>query len=344
MPSGGYPLARKWGWSQRPQRLHHRAVERSGEAIRGEVRSAAFRRVSHGLFLPIRRGLTPDTEFARELAAWRLVLPDDAVFTHVTAAYLYEWWMPRLPEFVPVFAAMGGASSRPRRAGLVCSRLERDGEHEVFIRHGFAVDTPAEVLLRAARDLGLLDLVIMIDRARGRGDITIEELERICRTPRPGVARLRQAVLFSDARSESAWEVALRVFHVLGGIPVEPQVDLFDDRGTFVARGDLLVLGTTFVHEYDGAVHDQPRRRTLDLRRDRRLSDAGFVRRGFTAPDLVGQPLVTLHELDRALGRPHRPQRLRPWLRWLDSSCFSVTGRLRLRNRWRISGHWSRTA
>ncbi|MCW2765386.1 MAG: hypothetical protein JWO11_1345 [Nocardioides sp.] len=310
--------------------------------LRGEIRSAAFRRVSHGLFLPIAEGLDHRAEELRELAAWRLVLPEDAVFTHVTAASLYDWWLPPLPEFVPVFAAMGLLSNRPRRAGLICSRLDRESSCQV--RHGHLVDSPEEVLLRAARDLGLLDLVVLIDSALRKGDVTPASLAAICETSRPGVRRLRRAASFSDGRAESAWETLLRLFHVLAGIVVEAQAKLVDAEGRFVARVDLLVQGTNSVHEYDGAVHDEPRRRTNDLRRGRRIVEVGVVRRGFTAPDLVQHPLVTLQEIDRAVGRVHRPGRLRRWTAWLEHSCYSTTGRRRLQNRWLMKGRWSQTA
>ena len=160
----------------------------------------------------------------------------------------------------------------------------------------------------------------------------------------PGVRRLRIAVGLADGRSESAWETALRVFHRFAGVAVEPQAELFDSAGHFVARVNLLLTGTNFAHEYDGAVHDERPRRTPDLRRQRRLADAGIVRRGYTAPDLVVHPHVTLHELDRVLGRRHRASRLRRWTTWLGESCFSQSGRRRLQNRWLMHGQWSQTA
>jgi hypothetical protein len=310
--------------------------------VRGEIRSALFRRLSHGLFLPIASMPDQRAEELRNLEAWQLVLPPDSVFTHVTGAWLYEWWLPRLPEFVPVFAAVGRTSTRPRRAGLICSRLDREtGDAE---RHGFPVDSPEEVLLRAARDLGLLDLVILIDAALHAADVTVESLAEFCRTSRPGVQRLRRAVSYADGRSESPWETMLRLFHVFAGIPVEPQVKLFDADGRFVARVDLLVTGTNFAHEYDGGIHGEPARRTPDLRRDRRLVEIQIVRRGYTAPDLLRDPLATLQELDRALGRRHSPARLRQWNQWVQHSCYSDTGRRRLQNRWLMTGHWSQTA
>jgi hypothetical protein len=310
--------------------------------VRGEIRSPGFRRVSHGLFLPLSSGLDSREEWRRELSAWRLVLPADAAFTHITAAALYDWWLPQLPEFVPVFAATRLDANRPRRAGLSCSRLDQPSQ--VQVRYGLPVDSPHEVLLRAARDLGLLDLVVLVDAALHRRDVTPDSLADFCRSSRPGVRRLRVAVGLADGRSESAWETALRLFHRFAGIEVTPQAELVDADGNFVARVDLLVNGRNFAHEYDGAVHDQRPRRTKDLRRQRRIADIGVVRRGYTAPDLVAHPQVTLHELDRSLGRPHRPGRLRRWTRWLEESCFSESGRRRLQNRWLMHGQWSRTA
>ncbi len=73
-----------------------------------------------------REGLDEDEELVRDLKAFLLVLPQGAVFTHVTAARLLGWQLPRLPEQVPVFAAVRTKDNRPRRPGLICSRLVRD--------------------------------------------------------------------------------------------------------------------------------------------------------------------------------------------------------------------------
>ena len=279
-------------------------------------------------------------ERLRDLAAWQLVLPPDAVFTHVTAAELYGWWLPKLPAEAPVFAATT-AERRPRRAGLICSRLGRVAEG--ITRQGLPVDAAGAVLLRAARDLAVLDLVPMIDSALRLGDVTFAELDELAHSGLPGSRRLRAALAFSDGRSESAWETILRVFHAVAAVLVEPQVTIRDSEGGFVARADLVVLATGDLHEYDGIVHDVPRQRVRDLRRSRRLSEIGRVRRGFTASDLVTHPAVTMQELDRAVGRPHDPARLQTWMTYLNESCLTNTGRRRLQNRWRTARHWSQT-
>jgi hypothetical protein len=319
------------------------------EPIRGQIRVTGFRRVSHGLYLPLSDQADLRQEWLRDLDAWRLVLPSDAVFTHVTAAALYGWWLPQLPDYVPVFAAADVTGSRPRRPGLICSRLDRSSrfDTELFRRRGQPVDLPEEVLLRAARDLAMLDLVPLVESALRSRDTTVERLRHFCETTRPGVRRLRLAVSLSDPRSESPWETVLRLFHVLMGIAVEPQVELFDDEGTFLARADLLLTGTDNVHEYDGGVHRDRDRQRGDLRRERRLAGSPYVRRGFTSEDLVRHPLVMLAEIDRALGRRHRPSRVRLWRRWVSEATLSPDGRRRLMNRWmRLSGitDWSQTA
>ena len=315
------------------------------EAIRGEVRTAGHRRVSHGLFLPKREGLSDDEEFRRDLRAWLLLLPDGAVFTHVSAARLLGWRLPRLPEQVPVFVAVEGDRRRPRRPGLICSRLVRPTEGSV--RDGLPVEAPGEVLLRAARDLGLLDLLILLDSALAAGDLDPAALERLLDSGRPGVRPLRAAYALASARCESAGETVLRLFHEVMDVPVRPQAELRDAHDRVVGRADLLVVGTHLVHEYDGAVHRSGDQHRTDLRRERGWAGTAYTRRGFTLDDLLNHPGVVMHELDRALVRPHRAERLRRWRRVVGNSLYDEAGRRRVLNRWqRAMGvvDWSRTA
>src|SRR5215207_7719670 len=58
-----------------------------------------------------------------------------------------------------------------------------------------------------------------------------------------------------EGRSESPWESVMRVLHRTAGIDVEPQKEIYDDGGRFVARADLWLVGTRRIHEYDGELH-----------------------------------------------------------------------------------------
>ena len=317
-----------------------RAPDPSDGPVRGHLRSAAWTKVSHGLYKP-----ASDLDGLREdLAAWALVLPSSGCFTHLTAARLLGWWLPPLPADLPVFASMSKAENRPRRDGLRISRHPVPPLwHDVA---GLPVACPAEVLLACARDLSLLDVVLLAEAAVHLGHCTADELVSASRSRRYGAKMLGRALPLVDGRAESAWEVLLRVMHVVCGIAVEPQHEVHDESGVFVARGDLWLRGTTTLHEYDGAVHRERRQHRKDLARERRIGAISWTRRGYTDVDLLFQAAGILRDADRSLGRVHNPLRVRPWYALLAESMFSDAGMARVRRRWGLApggGHKLRT-
>ncbi|GAB6987411.1 hypothetical protein [Nocardioides pyridinolyticus] len=320
-------------------------MEKPDDPIRGEVRLVGHRRVSHGLFVVARNDLSSEEEFRRDLRAYLLVLPPSAVYTHLTAARLLGWQLPKLPEQVPVFAAVDDDDGRPRRHGLICSRLRRD--RRPLRRHGLPVDSAEEILLRMARDLGLLDLVVLVDSARRSGDLDPKRMEALLASGRPGVRMLREAWRRSTGLAESGPETLLQQFHVEVDVPCSPQVDVFDEGGNHLGRADLIVRGTQRLHEYDGAHHRDGRQHRDDLRRERALLAAGYTRHGYTLDDLLNHPAVVMREIDQALGRAVDLRRLRRWRRLVDNSLYSEAGRERVMNRWRRQNgiiDWAGTA
>jgi hypothetical protein len=81
-------------------------------------------------------------------------------------------------------------------------------------------------------------------------------------------------------------------------------VDGFD-----IARADLGIVGTRELREYDGGEHLQRPRQRRDLRRARLISDAGYVRKGYTKEDVLHQGVSILRDADRAISREHAPER-----------------------------------
>ncbi|HEX4978123.1 MAG TPA: hypothetical protein VFV40_09690, partial [Nocardioides sp.] len=189
-------------------------------------------------------------------------------------------------------------------------------------------------LLACAADLDLLDVVVLVDAALHLGSCSVAELEEVAGRRRRGAPRLRQALSHVDGRSESAWETLLRVLHSVCGVPVEPQFVLEDEHGSFVARADLRILGTTTIHEYDGGEHRKKARHRKDLARERRIGNVVWTRRGYTDVEVLHQAVAILRDADRSLGRPHRPERIRPWHALLARSLFSPSGTELLRRRW----------
>lgn len=269
-------------------------------------------------------------ELRARLQAWQLVLPYFTSFTGVTAAALRGWWLPPLPAGLPLFVA-SGRSDRVSRPGLDVCRHDVVPPSEMF--EGVRLTTSAETMLGLARDLSLLDVVVIGDSALHAGWVTLSDLERVARQRRRGAPLLRLAIPLMNGKSESIYESLLRMLHVTCDIEVEPQYVVVDENGVFVARGDLLLVGTTRLAEYDGFDHLKRRRQRRDLRRTGRIEDAGYERRGYTMEDVLHAAVGVLRDADRALGRPHDPRRIEAWHELLRDSLFTPQGRHRLMSR-----------
>lgn len=311
------------------------------EVARGHVRRRTMQRVAQGLhrsLLPaVDPGASPQeradarrTATLGDLGAWQQVLRPDACFTHLSSAIVRRWWLPELPDPLPVWIAQGKKHNHTRRRGARVLRLAAAPEVETI--DGVRLATAAETLLATAGDLTTLDLVVLIDSALQAGDVTLDELPALAGTRRRAAALLRAALALVDGRSESAWETLLRVLHLSCGIEVEPQRE-FRHGATFVARGDLWLVGTRTLHEYDGAEHRDRRRQQKDLQRDRRIVAAGLVRRGYVKDDIVNRPEEILRDACAALGRPFDLALLQPWLELWHESSYGPLGRLRLAER-----------
>jgi hypothetical protein len=61
--------------------------------VQGRYRRVGWTRLSRGMYVP-----TASRSFSGDLRAWITLLPEDAAFTHLTAAQQFSWW---LPEDVP---------------------------------------------------------------------------------------------------------------------------------------------------------------------------------------------------------------------------------------------------
>ena len=303
--------------------LHDAGMYDELTPLRGPRPGRGWVRVSHGLYRPA--GLLED------LSAWQLVLPPTARFSHLTGAAVLGWWTPPLPDDLPVFVAMAESETRPQRAGLRITR-HPDVPESVEVA-GLRLDTPAEVLRACARDLGLLDLVVLVDAALHLGSCSWDDIAAAAALRRRGSPKLRKALALADPRSESAWETLLRVFHVSCDVPVEPQYRLEDDDGSFIARADLWVCGTNALHEYDGSHHLERQQQRKDLARARQIGNHTWIRRGYTSADLLHQAVTILRDADLSLGREHRPSRVRRWHKLLLESTVTPAGMQRLRTR-----------
>src|SRR3954452_21507987 len=180
-------------------------------------------------------------DLGARLRAAQLVLPFWSSFTGLTAAQLRGWWLPPLPAELPLFVA-SGRSDRIDRPGL---RVCRHTVLQTWVLvDNVRTSLPAETVLACARELGLLDVVLIGDAGLHSGEVTREQLLDVSRLHRRGAPLLRRAIPLMDGRSESIYESLLRVLHVVCQIRVEPQHTVIDPEGEVIARGDLWLTGT----------------------------------------------------------------------------------------------------
>ncbi len=296
---------------------------------RGVLRGPDFVRPVDGVHVPAAHG----NDLATVCRAVAKVLPPDAVFTHLTAALLRRWWLPLL-DHVPLIACTGGDAPHHERRGVYVRRCAIPPHHRHRIGD-VAVASPAWTIIELAEHLSLVDLVVVIDGALQLGDLTIDELRASIVRGRRGVRVLRRALDLCDGRSESPWETILRLLHVLSGIAVEPQFLARDRAGAVVARGDLRIVGSRRLAEYDGADHRERRQHERDLRREKALTRAGYERFGYIAREILTDPARIVRDADDARGVPHDPTRVQPWLREAAASSLHRGGRAALERRLR---------
>lgn len=195
---------------------------------------------------------------------------------------------------------------------------------------GLRLDPPAAILAACATDLSVLDLTCLIDAARRAGEVTLDEVRAAATPNMRGRDRLLVAATRSHWRADSIYEVLLRELHRSIDIEVEPQYELHDAAGDLVAKGDLWLVGTTCLHEYDGADHLERRQQRKDRKRDNRVGHQDWKRRAYTKDDVLHQGITILRDADLAVGREHDASRIREWHALLRESTFTPAGMARL--------------
>ena len=184
---------------------------------------------------------------------------DDEFFSHVTAARLWgiplPWWLERRRELdVSVFRP----GHPPQSAGVIAHRIS----HAVPLRsrQGLSLASPVETWIQLGAVLGLDELIIAADgiMRRKRPLATYDELHAAAMSAfrRPGVRRLRAALVEARAGTDSPRETRARLIIVRAGLP-EPVVGhtVFDQKGDFVGTPDLFYVQYRIAMDYEGDGH-----------------------------------------------------------------------------------------
>lgn len=272
------------------------AQAHEGGLGRGALRQMA--KVSHGL-----RAQQSPRSLADRCRALRLVLPDEAVFSHVTAARLHELWLPPLPtEGIDVTVPPG---VRPPRRKGVTAHVGASGRQNVG---GLPLSPPPDVFAQLAEVLDLRALVVLGDSVvRWRWGWTLEDLHAALRPGARGVGRARRALTLVRAGSNSPRESLVRLFVLDAGLP-EPELNAPVVIGGRCEYGDLVWREARVVGEYQGGYHyatDAQRLRDIDR-------SAWFRRHGFTVIEMTKTHLASRGAVDDLLDELARALRVEP--------------------------------
>jgi len=261
---------------------------------RASLLGASWRRLGRGFYAWREIAEAPKTR----LIAAKLRLPDAAVFTGPTAAWLHGL---DVPPCSPIEAAVPSTSSTSKLGGMVVRRCSIPAA-ETSIRRGLRVTSAVRTIADLACRLPLTDAVALLDMALHRHLVNSERLGdwASTHTGYRGVRRLKRALELADPAAESVMETRLRLLLVLAGLPhPKSQVSLRDDFGLFLARPDFYYPDARLVIEYDGAAHRESL--AADNRRQNRLIDAGYRLLRFTAGDVLDAPAAVVSMVRRAL-------------------------------------------
>lgn len=182
-------------------------------------------------------------------------LPSGATFSHCSALIVYGLPIPYLEkgEALRVEAVHPGCGVR-RRAMHIRRRPLR--ESEVTNIDGIRVTSLPRTLFDLARDYPLAFTVAVVDSALRRSLISMSEFQKFCagRSVRTRGARIRAVIENVDPRRESLAESISAVRFLEYSVPgFEPQVEIRDENGNFVARTDFANKCAQVIAEFDGA-------------------------------------------------------------------------------------------
>lgn len=303
------------------------------EALRHAVDQGEVRRVARGVYaLPEPLGATQER--------WELVRADHvrrlrealqrhptAVASHASAALLHGLELVMAPA-AEVEITVVEAVARSRR------------EHGVVLHHTDSTTTPWELvdglrvtpIARTVADVlrtrRLPHGVAMLDRALvgGRTDVRSVEVELGRQRRWRGRPRALQALRLADTRRESWLESYSFVALHETGLPLPlPQVDVLDERLSFVGRVDGLMPGGVFL-EADGegkyflesrsagAGESARARLAAERTRHERLERLGLVGVRWTAEEIMREPLDVAGRI-KAARRRACSTRFRGWVR-----------------------------
>lgn len=193
-----------------------------------------------------------------------LTVCQGSVISSITAARIWPLPLPRAAPDEPLHISAFAPDHAPRRQGVIGHQIT-DQLVGTEYRFGIAVTDPATLFCHLGAVVSLPDLVAVGDalvltprfRPGDRPYVAVDVLtDRVEWYRGPGRRRAKAALELVRPGAESRPETLVRLELVAAGLP-EPElnVDVFDEDGRFIGRGDMLYREWRVIVEYDGDHH-----------------------------------------------------------------------------------------
>ncbi|WP_147251466.1 endonuclease domain-containing protein [Blastococcus sp. TBT05-19] len=282
-----------------PPRVHG-PLDRRGALAEGitdwHLRHAEVLRTSRDTYLP---------RVGDELQRIRAVLlgaPDGAVVSHLTAARLWGFEVPLVPDGGPVHLTVGRYARRRHRRDRRLHFVDVPAP-ETRRRNGVVTTSLSRTWIDLAAAVPPAALLAVTDQMLARG-YPQDEFAAVVRRAagRRGVATARRVAGLGDRLAGSPMESVLRWSILESGLPAPVLQHVVRDGGRFLGQVDMAWPERRVIVEFDGNVHRDRRVFVEDLRRQNGLVLAGWTVLRFTSADLLGRPAQVLATIRAALG------------------------------------------
>ena len=287
------------------------AVDPTGVSgpTRAQARSRAWRRSSHGLFVPSATELTLDQRIVEAAA----ILPD---YGGVTGWAALHWlgaaWFDGVRRGVPlpITLAVADRSIRPQPTSGIATSEERMNPREIQVHRGLRVTTAMRSLFFLMRYAASPTEAVQHAEMTAYDDLVSQaELAAFVAVNSgwTGIALPRAA---ADDMSENSWspaEVTMRrTWEHLARLP-RPLCNrpVFDRSGRHLGTPDLIDPVAGVAGEYNSALHLQGAQRSRDVQKEARLRAAGLEFVEMLTGDLI-DPFAFVARLRAAYARAAR--------------------------------------
>jgi len=281
----------------RVRRPTDRRQARADGITEWQLRHRDILRTSRDTYLP-----RAATDLRSRIDAVLLGAPSAAVVSHMTAAAVWGFQVPLVPDDERVHLTVPpGSRVRSRHDRRIHCSVVPEPERRLF--RGAPTTSPSRTWMDLAAHLPPGALLALTDQMLAQG-FPADEFPRILDRSRGrrGVARARSVLPCADGLAGSPMESVLRWLIHEAGLPRPVlQYVVSDSAGAFLGRVDLAWPEHRVVVEFDGDMHRERHVFVRDLRRQNGIVLAGWQMLRFTSADVLGRPSAVLRTMADAL-------------------------------------------